>query len=220
MTDPVLYSFRRCPYAIRARMALTYANIHCELREIWLRDKPGHMLEVSPKGTVPVLITTDGQVIDESLNVMLWALQQHDPHNWLDDLTPGMDWINRNDQQFKPLLDAYKYVDRYPEKSPEQHREFTLGYLNDLDNQLTTSKWLVSHQVTLADIALMPFIRQYALVDKRWFDQQPWPHLHKWLNRLLNSDLFTISMTKFKLFNDGNRYAFPTGLLISETSQD
>lgn len=214
MTEAILYSFRRCPYAIRARMALAYADIELELREILLKDKPDDMLKHSPKGTVPVLITADGQVIDESLDVMLWALQQHDPNNWSNQLDDSMALIQTNDQQFKPLLDRYKYADRYPELSEEQHRALTLPIIESLNQRLQRHKYLVDSNLTLADIAIFPFIRQYAFVNKNWFDQLPYSHLQKWLENLLASDLFKQIMSKFKLYNEGFRYDFPTGNII------
>lgn len=212
MTDqdlPVLYSFRRCPYAMRARMAIAASEFTCELRELILKDKPGAMLKVSPKGTVPVLVLTDGTVIDESLDIMLTVLEQHDPGHWLNDRDKSLDWIQQYDKEFKPLLDRYKYHVGYPELSFEQHRDNTLPYLSRLNEQLKDSDNLICDDIRLADIALMPFIRQYAFVDKAWFDQQPWPHVHRWLNDHLNSDLFKAIMPKFKLFNDGFSYTFP-----------
>ena len=220
MTEPILYSFRRCPYAIRARMALVSANISIELRELLLKDKPAHMLHVSPKGTVPVLISADGTVIDESLDVMLWALRQSDPDHWLRDEAASMTWIRLNDDQFKPLLDAYKYADRHPHLTPEQHRDNTLPYLEKIQQTLQQSRCLTGDHIRLADVALMPFIRQYAMVDKNWFDQQPWPAVQRWLADLLEHPCFTRAMPKFKLFNSGHRYRFPEGSVIQPLSAD
>lgn len=192
-------------------MALAYAAIELELREILLRDKPQDMLNHSPKGTVPVLITADGQVIDESLDVMLWALQQHDADNWLNHLNDSLSLIRINDQQFKPLLDRYKYTDRHPELTESEHRNQTLPFIEKLNGHLQSSDFLLGNQVSLADIAIFPFIRQYAFVNKAWFDQQPYPALQNWLNHFLESALFQQIMPKFKLFNDGSRYSFPNG---------
>ena len=195
-------------------MALVSANISTELRELLLKDKPTHMLKVSPKGTVPVLITAEGQVIDESLDVMLWALRQSDPDQWLLNEAVSMDWICRCDTQFKPLLDAYKYADRHPELTPEQHRKNTLPFLTHMQQTLQKSACLTGDQLRLADVALMPFIRQYAMVDKNWFDHQPWPAVQQWLSDLLKHPCFTRAMPKFKLFNNGHRYRFPEGSAI------
>jgi glutathione S-transferase len=200
-------------------MALVYANISCELRELILKDKPQHMLDISPKGTVPVLLTSTGQVIDESVEVMNWALSQHDPDQWLADQASSHSWIFANDHQFKPLLDAYKYADRHPQLSPEEHRNNTLAHLQKLEHKLSQSDWLLGKHIRLADIALMPFIRQYAWVDKDWFDQQPWPHLQNWLKRLLESRWFQSSMPKFNRWNDGYSYRFPEGQLLSKPPQ-
>jgi glutathione S-transferase len=197
-------------------MALVSAGITTELRELLLKDKPAHMLEISPKGTVPVLLTAEGILLDESLDVMLWALRQSDPHSWLLDEPASMEWISINDDQFKPLLDAYKYADRHPPLTLEEHRENTLHHLDTLNQQLQDTPWLLGDCMRLADAALMPFIRQYAMVDKNWFDQQPWPGVQRWLSVLLEHPCFTRSMPQFKLYNSGHRYWFPEG---SDTGQ-
>ncbi|GAA4812636.1 glutathione S-transferase [Marinicella pacifica] len=206
---PVLYSFRRCPYAMRARMAIAVSEFYCELRELILKDKPTAMLKASPKGTVPVLVLQDGQVIDESLDIMRYVLQYNDPENWLADKAHSLALIEEYDRQFKPLLDRYKYHVGYPELSFEKHRANTLPFLNTLNQRLEQSANLISDDTRLADIAIMPFIRQYAFVDKNWFDGQDWPHLQHWLNHHLNSRLFHQVMLKFKLFNAGSTYQFP-----------
>lgn len=215
MTEHILYSFRRCPYAIRARMAVAYAGIQCELRELLLKDKPADMLKHSPKGTVPVLITSQGQVIDESLDVMQWALAQNDPDNWLRNPSQDAMLINTNDHQFKPLLDRYKYADRHPELTENEHRELTLPYIQNLDQSLQEHPFLTGSQIGLADIALFPFIRQYAFVDKTWFDQLPIKNLQTWLKTFLSHSLFSQTMPKFKLFNDGYKYQFPSGKMTT-----
>ena len=216
MTEHILYTFRRCPYAIRARMALAYAEIKFELRELLLRDKPADMLKKSPKGTVPVLILKEGRVIDESLDVMLWALEQHDPENWLNDKRYSLALIEEYDKNFKPLLDRYKYADRHPDMSPEQHRELTLPYIESLNKHLSKTKYLVSDQISLADVALFPFVRQYAFVDKNWFDQLSFQNLQKWLKHFLDSKLFQQVMLKYKLFNDGFSYNFQNSEQITQ----
>lgn len=209
MTEHTLYSFRRCPYAIRARMALAYANVQCELRELILRDKPADMLKHSPKGTVPVLITADGKVVDESLAVMLWALEKNDPNNWRHNLATDLEIIELNDRVFKPLLDRYKYADRHPELSEQQHRELTLPYIKSLNESLIEHNFLTADHIGLADIALFPFIRQYAWVNKAWFDQLPLSQLQQWLDYFLNSSLFHQVMKKYQPFNQGHSYSFP-----------
>ncbi len=212
MNNHVLYTFRRCPYAIRARLALANAGVNLELRELMLRDKPDDMLKHSPKGTVPVLITSGGQVIDESLDVMLWALQQNDPDNWLQKIDNSLKLIKENDEQFKPLLDRYKYADRYPELNETQHRNLTLPFIQSLNKRLQANDYLLSDRMTLADVALFPFIRQYAFVNKKWFDQLPIPALQNWLDDFLGSKLFIQVMPKYKLYNDGFQYHFPSVL--------
>ncbi len=193
----VLYSYRRCPYAMRARMAMVYAGISVEIREIALRDKPKHMLQVSPKGTVPVLIIEDGTVIDESVDIMYWALQQQDSAGWLQhngELRRQL--ITENDTSFKAALDAYKYFDRFPEKKQSEHRTDSELFLQKLETLLQHSQYLQSNQLSMVDIALFPFIRQFAGVDAAWFDVSPYPKLIAWLKRLVTSELFVSVMQK------------------------
>ena len=189
----LLYSFRRCPYAMRARLALASAGEQVALREVVLRDKPQAFLEVSPSGTVPCLVLPD-TVIDESLDIMLWALGQRDPEGWLDMPNIGFDWISRCDGPFKQALDRTKYGTRYPEEDPEFHRAKAAQFLRDLDTQIST--WIFENP-SLADYAILPFVRQFAFVDKTWFDAQPWPALQGWLDRFLTSDRFENIMKKY-----------------------
>jgi len=210
MTEAILYSFRRCPYAIRARMALAYAGIQCEIREVRLKDKPADMLSHSPKGTVPVLITPTGDVIDESLDIMLWSLQKNDPQHWLKSVSLSKALIASHDQKFKPLLDHYKYADRYPQLSANQHRELTLPFIESLETRLQQHRYLISDHISVADVAVFPFIRQYAFVDKEWFNQLPYIKLNNWLSEWLKHPLFEQAMFKFKPFNDGYRYHYPS----------
>ena len=171
MAAPILYSYRRCPYAMRARMALKYANISLETREISLREKPAHMLRVSPKGTVPVLVLPNGEVIEQSLEIMHWALKQPrvnaDLNNgWLNvDLAIAQSLIAQNDGDFKSALDRYKYPERYPEKSQVEYRAQGEMFLQRLEGLLQTHDYLLANHVSLADIAIFPFIRQFAAVD-------------------------------------------------------
>ncbi|QID18311.1 glutathione S-transferase [Nitrogeniibacter mangrovi] len=199
MSRPALYSFRRCPYAIRARLAIRQAGIEVELREILLRDKPAEMLAISPKGTVPVLQLADGTVIDESLDIMRWALGQNDPEGWLH--AAGADaqavLVRRNDVEFKPLLDRYKYVERFPERSQEAWRDAAVDlHLAPLDRQLAGRRFLFGPSPALADAALFPFVRQFAGVDPAWFEAAPLPHVRDWLGRWLSSPLFAAVMVR------------------------
>jgi glutathione S-transferase len=204
--QPILYSFRRCPYAIRARMTLAYSKISCELREVKLQAKPQALLEASSKATVPVLQLAD-RVIDESLDIMHWALARHDPDHWLPPdpatLTAQQDLISQCEEHFKPLLDRYKYADRYPECSALEHRRNASKFPAHLDAQLK-QRFLFGDKPGIADIAVFPFIRQFAFVDIAWFEQAPWPALHGWLNSLLTSDLFTGVMTKYPPWQPGD----------------
>ena len=194
---PLLYSFRRCPYAIRARMALRYAGIQVAVCEVALRDKPQALRAISPKATVPVLQLASGEVLDQSLDIMLWALRQSDPDGWLvaGAHTLAGSWIALNDGPFKLLLDRYKYAQRHPELSLQAHRERALDALvYRLDAQLRASAFLLGPTSSFADVALFPFVRQFALVDKAWFDAMPLPGLQRWLSGWLGCALFASVM--------------------------
>jgi glutathione S-transferase len=207
MTLPVLYSFRRCPYAIRARLAIKASGLQVDLREIVLRAKPAQMLAISPKGTVPVLQLPEGQVIDQSLGIMRWALAQHDPQGWLriGNDEEAIRLIERNDGPFKALLDAYKYPERQPSRSATETRDQAIEQcLRPLEDRLQRHANLLSAQPSLADMALLPFIRQFAQVDADWFEQvAPLPALRDWLARHLASPLFESVMLKYPLWQPG-----------------
>ena len=206
MTNPVLYSFRRCPYAMRARLAIASAGLTVELREIVLRDKPAAFLDASSSATVPCLVTTDC-VIDESLDVMIWALQQRDPEDWLKMPKAGFEWIARADGPFKDALDRTKYANRYPGVDPASQRDIAASFLTDLDQAI--GDWMLDRP-TLADFAIVPFVRQFAFIDKDWFDAQPWPGLQNWLARFLESDRFARIMEKYPQWQPGDPpVAFP-----------
>lgn len=201
----ILYSFRRCPYAMRARMGLYKAGLPVELREIELKNKPDEMLDISAKGTVPVLQLPDGTVIDESLDVMEWALAENDPDMWLDaDMEQIQFLIDRNDNKFKQALDRYKYPNRYPNEDCSWARDACEETFKDLNERLEKNSQLVAGHITMADIALFPFIRQCANVDRNWFDSLPMPHLQKWLEAHLESALFKAIMVKFKIWTQGD----------------
>lgn len=209
MSRPVLYSFRRCPYAMRARLAISSAGYPCELREVVLRDKPQAMLDASPKGTVPVLVLEDGAVVDESLDVMLHALASGDPERWLEPEEGSLDdmlaLIAACDGPFKHDLDRYKYENRYAEEGAvsEDHRKSGSAFLVTLDQRLAGREQLFGSRVSLADMAVMPFVRQFANTDRDWFDAQPWPHLRRWLTRHLDSARFKAIMPKFDQWKAG-----------------
>ncbi|MBC8997174.1 glutathione S-transferase [Pseudomonas sp. N40(2020)] len=191
-----LYSFRRCPYAMRARMALRYSGVPVDIVEVSLKAKPAEMLAISPKGTVPVL-DADGRVIDESLEIMRWALAQNDPQDWLLEGDERIaDLIEANDQVFKVHLNRYKYAERYPEQPMEVYRTQGSLFLQKLDELLTDRDYLLADRPCLADIALLPFVRQFAHVDRDWFAQTPYVRLQAWLQHFLESDLFTSIMKK------------------------
>jgi len=205
-TNPVLYSFRRCPYAMRARMAVMKSGVVCELREVVLRDKPESMIELSPKGTVPVLQLQDGTVVDESLDVMHWALAANDPDGWLDTDDDLDALISRLDGDFKDSLDRYKYHVRFPEHPQSYYRAQGEKFLADMESRLAVNdgKGLSAPRTTFADIAVFPFIRQFAFVNKAWFDETSYPLLQAWFNRHLESDLFLSVMQKYAAWKLGD----------------
>jgi len=209
---PILYSFRRCPFAMRSRLALIVSDRVCELREVVLRDKPKEMLEISPKGTVPVLIDIDGRVIDESMDIMLWALQKNDPEKWLipeqDSLGEMREMIAEFDQGFKYHLDRYKYPDRYPGIDAEKHRNEGVLYLEKLNAKLTTTRYLFGNRFALADSAIAPFVRQFAHTDKDWFQAQSWQPLQRWLSEFIDSEIYTRAMQKYPKWESGNTAVF------------
>ena len=194
MTGHVLYSFRRCPYAMRARMALRYSGVPLSIVEVSLKAKPAEMLASSPKGTVPVLVCADGSVIEQSLDIMHWALARHDPDSWLQPGCAAL--IEENDTRFKVLLDRYKYAIRYPEHPMEYYRAQGAEFLQRLEDLLARSAYLAGPALGLADVALAPFVRQFAHVDRDWFEQAPYPRLNAWLEQFLASELFSSVMKK------------------------
>lgn len=199
---PILYSFRRCPYAMRARLAITYANVPVELREVQLRNKPSALLTVSPKGTVPVLVLSSGRVVDESLDIMQWALQINDPDDWVScwESACCQALIQRNDGEFKYYLDRYKYADRYPDHSMDYYRQQGECFLGELEQRLQRSAYLCDSEFSIADAAIAPFIRQFAAVDQDWFAQSGYPALRHWLQVFLDSILFTSIMQNYQLW--------------------
>ena len=191
---PVLYSFRRCPYAIRARMAIFYAGIEVEIREVDLKAKPAHLLAISPKGTVPVLELANGDVLEESLVIMHWALAQADPEHWLIASDEVDDLIKWNDGEFKYYLDRYKYADRYPEFSQDYYRQQASRFLIEINERLKRNRYLCGQQTTIADVAIFPFIRQFASVDREWWQDSPFQAVNSWLQGFVESELFTLVM--------------------------
>ena len=193
----LLYSYRRCPYAMRARMALSYAGIAYQLHDISLKEKPAGLLAVSPKGTVPVLVLPDGRVLEQSLDIMHWALQQHDPSRWLDiDRDNSQALISENDGAFKQALDKYKYASRFPEQSAASYRSQAEVFLCKLEEALQERPFLCGAHLSLTDVAIFPFIRQFASVDADWFAQATYPKLQAWLQARLESSLFLGVMSK------------------------
>jgi len=217
---PILYSFRRCPYAMRARLALSVSETTCVHREIVLRDKAPAFLETSPKGTVPVLVLADGQVVEESFDIMMWALQQNDPERWLSPPSGSLDemlsLIADTDDSFKTNLDRYKYPNRHGDTDPASARAAGSVFLRKLDDRLSASAFLFGDRPTLADMAILPFVRQFAHVDRDWFDSEDWSALRAWLDRFLQSDRFTSIMKKYPKWEAGD----PVTLFPPDASSD
>ena len=201
----VLYSFRRCPYAMRARMALHVSGVDYEHREVLLRDKPAPMLAASPKGTVPVFIKDNGEVIEESLDLAVWALKQNDPLNWLEGYDAAL--TGRNDGPFKHHLDRYKYASRYDDTAARgavdlSHRVKAEDILRKINQRLESTSYLSGETQSLTDIVIFPFIRQFAAVERDWWNGAPFPALRAWLEMHINSDLFKAVMIKHSLWED------------------
>lgn len=220
---PILYSFRRCPYAMRARLAIYARNFPCELREVELKNKPAHMVQISPKATVPVLQLTNGTVIEESLDIMGWALQQETVSPLLPSVQQPdfeiFELIKRIDGPFKYHLDRYKYSNRYDGAVAEEHREANLPILEELDYKLNNSAHLFSEEIGFGDLAIAPFIRQFAHTDKSWFDQLPYNALQNWLESFLISDYFKNIMKKNAPWDEANetKLIFPSPLQAPST---
>ncbi len=200
MTEPLLYSFRRCPFAIRARLALAQAGGAVRTVEVDLKHKPAALLAVSPQATVPVLVLPDGQVLTQSLDIMRWALAQHDPAGWLLPRQPERDemLIKTTDTAFKHWLDRYKYAERHPGQTREHYRQQAVDALiAPLEQALSTDGlWLGGAQPVLADAAIFPFVRQFAAVEPAWWASSPFPATQAWLKSWLASALFVGVMRK------------------------
>lgn len=212
MPVPILYSLRNCPYAMRARIGIHKAQLQIDLREVNLKQKPVEMLAASAKGTVPILVLDNEQqpptVIDESLNVMLWALTNNDPDNLLHShdqsaLPDMLKLIAEFDNEFKTCLNAYKAAKRYREDNVIECRQACEVFIQELENCLIESSFLMSAQESLADIALVPFIRQFAKVERQWYLQSPYPKVRQWLNSYLQSGMFTRVMAKHEFWVGG-----------------
>lgn len=205
---PLLYSFRRCPYAMRARLAVQAAGVKVELREILLKDKPAEMLGASPKGTVPVLVQADGRVIEQSLDIMRWALRQDDPQHWLPGNSAAMDdalaCIAINDGPFKLALDRYKYPARFALANGLAQRDAGSAVLRQWEDRLTARPFLQGAHWGLLDAAIAPFVRQFAHTDKAWFAAQNWPQLQRWLEAWEASPAFAAVMEKVPAWQAGD----------------
>lgn len=213
---PRLYSFRRCPYAMRARFGLLFAELKVELREVALKNKPAQMLAISPKGTVPVLeVAEDGSserlVIEESREIVEWALRQKDPQGLLNiDLVSANTLIDQNDNEFKHWLDRYKYADRHPELTQSEYRQQGEVFLQVLEQCLAKNKYLLGGNTSIADIGIMPFVRQFAHVDQEVFYSLPYPNLQQWLRAWLEHPVFQQVMIKVQPWQEGDEImAFP-----------
>ena len=192
---PILYSFRRCPYAIRARWALLSSNVKVELREVILKDKPDEFLKLSNSGTVPCLQSRDN-IIDESIDIMIWALKKNDPDGWLEMPDKGYSLIDDVEKKFKPNLDKTKYAARYPQNDNKVSRGLAIYYLIDLDKKIK-GDFIFGKQPKLVDVAIFPFVRQFANIDINWFNEFGWKRLKGWLEAFVESKMFDKSQKKF-----------------------
>jgi len=213
---PILYSFRRCPYAMRARLAIAVSKQQVRLREIILKNKPDELLAISPEKTIPALQILDqnnntSQALTESLDIMVWALHLHDPEKWLNGpLHEMLTLIDQNDNEFKSWLDKYKYADRHIEHEPSYYREQAEDFIMQLEQLLQQHQYLFSNSITLADMAIFPFIRQFASVDQEWFEKSPYLLVQQWLIKLIHSDLFISCMKKYPTWlESGEEISFP-----------
>ena len=202
MKLPVLYSLQHCPYAMRARLGLLMAQQQVMLRAITMKNKPEEMLTKSPKGTVPVLILTDDTVIDESLEIMIWALQKNDPEDLLhkdhpEDLSATLELIHQNDKQFKPQLEIYKKAKRFRLENVIEERQKCEIFIADLEQRLSNNGFFIGNKAGLIDYALLPFVRQFSRVNRAWFIQAPYPNLRDWLEHHMQSQLYGKAMAKF-----------------------
>ena len=204
MVHPILYSFRRCPYAIRARMVLSYMEVSVELREVLLNERPQSLYKISSKGTVPVLLLNDGKVLDESLDIMLWAIKQGEQKLYEDKLNEQNQLIKYNDTKFKYWLDKYKYHVRYLEHSRDYYQRKCSKTLAEYDMMLRGNAYLLGDRIRLADIAIFPFIRQCANVDQNWFNNK-YPNLNQWLEIWKESRLFKSVMMKYNQWRLGDK---------------
>jgi len=208
MTYPTLYSLQHCPYAMRARIGLLAAQQTIALRAISLKNKPTEMLAASPKGEVPVLVLEDKSVIDESIDIMIWALHQSDPDDLLCSNDPSAfeemrELITRNDNDFIPALEKYKYAKRYHEPSENNDRQQCEAFIAQLEQRLNEHRFIMGKKLSLADYALLPFIRQFSRVDRKWFVQTPpYPNLRNWLSYHLQSTIYSKAMFKYPLWLD------------------
>jgi UPF0176 protein len=210
---PVLYSFRRCPYAMRARLVLLSCGIRCEIREIALSQKPESMLIASPKGTVPVLVLKD-QVLDQSLDIVHWALQQSDPASWSTEGSAmhedALALVHQCDGQFKHHLDRYKYPNRYDLSDGLTHRHEGAAFLAQLNTRLCQTAGLMGPEWCWVDAAIAPFVRQFARTDREWFDAQAWQALQNWLSNFEDSEAYAVVMHKYKVWHkDAKPVSYP-----------
>ena len=219
---PILYSFRRCPYAMRARLAINSAGITVVVREVVLRDKPTALLQTSSKATVPVLVLETGIVVEESIEIMQWALRQNDPEHLLEGFSedsqkstlenkelqgaPGeiQALIAENDGSFKLALDRYKYADRHPEATQTDYRQMAEVFVAKLESRLLLNSHLMGNQQTFVDLALLPFIRQFVGVEPSWFASAPYPHVRAWLNYFITSAQFSAVMQKYPKWQEND----------------
>ena len=205
-SPPIFYSFRRCPYAMRARLSLVISKTRVEIREVYLKEKPKEFFFFFVSATVPCMVTQE-KIIDESLDIMLWVLKKNDPQNWLKMPKIGFDLIKENDGPFKHYLDQTKYYSRYPEINPEESRKKASIFLIKLENMMDNN-YLFGNDPSLADMAILPFVRQFANTDFEWFEKQNWPNVKKWLNKFISSEIFNLIQIKYDKWSNLSKPQF------------
>jgi len=206
---PILYSLRQCPYAIRARMGLLLAKQPVILRDVDMKNKPADMLAASPKATVPVLVINQSSVIEQSLDIMLWALSKNDPKQLLHgDQVAMLELIHRTDNEFVDALKKYKAASRYHDDEKDSYRLHCEAYINDLEQRLTQHEYIMGDSPSLTDYAILPFIRQFSRVERQWYRQAPYPSTQRWLNKHYQQTVFTQAMAPYKPWHKGDAAIF------------
>ena len=208
LSIPILYSFHQCPFCLRARVALKYASLKIILRDVELNNLPAEALAVSSHATVPSLVINDDEYLDESWDIVKWAVQQDDSDNWLGEdnayLQDAEMLLEINDHSFKEDLKGYKDREHHPEQPMPYYRQRGEEFLEELNEMLVENNFLLAPHITIADIGVFPLVREFAMVDKVWFDKTPYPKLQAWLENIIDSEWFKAAMQENEIWQAGN----------------